>query len=222
MATPPKPSAPSHQAPSGQTTSTNPHPNRRERKKHETRRLIRLAALDLFEKHGYDNVTVDDISHAADVSPVTVYRHFTNKEGIVISLPLTTSVDHAAAFLTGTATPRDVDVVLTTLFENAEVWAPSLKRRLTLIHGNAQLTAALWQRTTVWTDTLTKALPDTLSDSLTHRMLARCLVGALVECALDWASNDLGANTASADAASLRTRVEQALTLLQPAVSHTN
>jgi AcrR family transcriptional regulator len=55
----------------------------RERRKTHTRREIVEAALDLFEKNGFDATTVDDVAAAADVSPRTVFRHFATKEDIV-------------------------------------------------------------------------------------------------------------------------------------------
>ncbi|MBW8873252.1 MAG: TetR family transcriptional regulator, partial [Leifsonia sp.] len=41
----------------------------RERKRLATRRAIQLAALRLVKDRGLDAVTIDDISHDADVSP---------------------------------------------------------------------------------------------------------------------------------------------------------
>ncbi|WP_139984379.1 TetR/AcrR family transcriptional regulator [Nocardioides litoris] len=51
-----------------------------DRRRHQTEREIRDAALDLFEERGVDGTTVDDIAHAAGVSPRTVYRYATTKE----------------------------------------------------------------------------------------------------------------------------------------------
>jgi len=47
-------------------------------------RQIQTAALELFEKHGFDAVTVEDIAAAAEVSPPTVYRQFGTKEQLVL------------------------------------------------------------------------------------------------------------------------------------------
>lgn len=55
----------------------------RERRRTSTRREIVEAALDLFEKNGFDETTVDDVAAAADVSPRTVFRHFATKEDLV-------------------------------------------------------------------------------------------------------------------------------------------
>lgn len=59
-------------------------PTRRERKKAATRRAIADAALELFLARGFDNVSVREIADAADVSPTTVFAHFSCKEAIAV------------------------------------------------------------------------------------------------------------------------------------------
>ena len=57
----------------------------RERKKHQTRRLLADTARQLFVDRGFDAVTVAEIAHAADVSEPTVRNYFPRKEDIVFS-----------------------------------------------------------------------------------------------------------------------------------------
>ena len=56
----------------------------RERKRLATRRAIQLAARDLASERGFDKVTVDEISHAANVSPRTFFNYFPSKESAII------------------------------------------------------------------------------------------------------------------------------------------
>jgi len=56
----------------------------RERKRLAAMRRIQAAALDLFDQHGYSQVTIERIAAAAEVSPSSVYRYFGTKEQIVL------------------------------------------------------------------------------------------------------------------------------------------
>ena len=47
-------------------------------------RLVQEVALDLFEAHGYADVTVERIAAASDISPSSVYRYFGKKEHVVL------------------------------------------------------------------------------------------------------------------------------------------
>lgn len=53
---------------------------RRARKRMITRQAISDVATRLFFERGFDNVTIDEIAHAADVGRMTVFNHFPRKE----------------------------------------------------------------------------------------------------------------------------------------------
>src|SRR5882757_4729473 len=52
----------------------------RERKKRATRKLISDIATRLFDERGFDQVTVDEVAVAANVSKMTVFNYFPRKE----------------------------------------------------------------------------------------------------------------------------------------------
>ncbi len=56
----------------------------RERNKIRAMRELQELALDLFDKSGFDTVTVGDIATAGGVSPSTIYRYFGTKERLVV------------------------------------------------------------------------------------------------------------------------------------------
>jgi AcrR family transcriptional regulator len=54
----------------------------RERKKHRTRREISDVATRLFERDGFETVTLAQIANAADVSVKTIFNYFGSKEDL--------------------------------------------------------------------------------------------------------------------------------------------
>lgn len=59
----------------------------RARKRKRTQDTIADCALELFERSGYDAVTVEEIAAAADVAPRTFYRYFPAKEDVILGNP---------------------------------------------------------------------------------------------------------------------------------------
>jgi AcrR family transcriptional regulator len=56
----------------------------RERNRLAAMRLVQDTAVELFERDGYESTTIEAIAAASGVSTATIYRHFGNKETIVL------------------------------------------------------------------------------------------------------------------------------------------
>lgn len=57
---------------------------RRERKKLELRQALIDSAYELFEKLGFDETRIEDITDKVDVSTRTFFRYFASKEDVVL------------------------------------------------------------------------------------------------------------------------------------------
>src|ERR1700689_3179905 len=55
----------------------------RERKRAPTRKALIDAAIDLFDRNGYDGTTVADIAAAADIGTRTFFSYFASKEELL-------------------------------------------------------------------------------------------------------------------------------------------
>ena len=54
------------------------------RRRIRTKQMVQTEALRLFETKGYEQTTVDEIAHAAAMSPRTFFRYFPTKEDVVL------------------------------------------------------------------------------------------------------------------------------------------
>jgi AcrR family transcriptional regulator len=59
-------------------------PSRQRRRREKRRQEIYQAALQLFVEHGYEKVTVADITRAADVAKGTFFNYFPSKEHLLL------------------------------------------------------------------------------------------------------------------------------------------
>lgn len=57
----------------------------RERNRTRTRREIETAALELFERQGYDHTSVEEITDQAGVSRATFFRYYPSKEELLFA-----------------------------------------------------------------------------------------------------------------------------------------
>jgi TetR/AcrR family transcriptional regulator, fatty acid metabolism regulator protein len=60
-----------------------PRPGKRKEQATATRKKIYDVSIRLIEKHGFENVTVESICHAAGVAVGSFYTHFPSKAGII-------------------------------------------------------------------------------------------------------------------------------------------
>jgi AcrR family transcriptional regulator len=139
----------------------------RELKKNRTRQAIADAAAGLFQARGFDEVTVDEIAEAAEVSKKTVFNYFPTKEDLVFD-----RVDDRAARLVAAvrACGPQLDVVesFRTLCHEQIRLIDSLRQRVgrdsggffDLIHSNP----ALQRRMHEVNARLTHLLADSLAE----------------------------------------------------------
>jgi AcrR family transcriptional regulator len=61
-------------------------------------RLLEIG-VERFSRHGYAEVTVDDVCRAADIAKGSFYRHFTSKEELFLAVAASVTARTSAAFV---------------------------------------------------------------------------------------------------------------------------
>lgn len=136
----------------------------RERKRLAAMLRIQAVALDMFEERGFDEVTVEEIADASDVSPSSVYRYFGTKEEIVLWDEYDVEMDAWLLQAVQAEVPLEGlrALIMTALDTVTDDGLVMVKRRLTL----ALTTPALEQAATARTYQLAELIGRVLADRL--------------------------------------------------------
>lgn len=112
----------------------------REQKRRDTLARIRNEAARLVEEHGYDNVTVDDICHAASISRRTFFNYVDSKdEAILGSFPFAFT-DASLAAIRDTPSDNVLELVIRSIqVEPGRFDGPAAKCRKELLENNPGL-----------------------------------------------------------------------------------
>jgi AcrR family transcriptional regulator len=163
----------------------------RERKRLAAMRRIQDVAIDQFEQHGFDEVTIEQVAAASEVSPSSVYRYFGTKEQLVVWDPH----DDAAIQLVGQDLPDLAPleairtVIVDTLGEAFRSDPERIRRRLQLAFTHPSIEAALNRQTAAVTPAVAALIAHHLSrtiDDLDVQVLSYAFVGGLLGALRHW------------------------------------
>lgn len=162
----------------------------RARKRSQTERRIQTAALELFDRYGFDDVTVEQVAAAADVSVATVYRYFVTKENLVLHDALESELTRAIidAIRAGLDIPAAVEHVLEQLpAESADDAERDARVRIRLTNEVPAIAGAAHIRARACAVELIDALPDARrGDGLRARAQALAALATLEAAADHW------------------------------------
>jgi AcrR family transcriptional regulator len=165
---------------------------RRERKKRERRRCIEDAAIDLFERQGFDGTTIEDIAKAADIAPRTFFSYFSTKEDVVLA-DYTARLDRIIDTLEHRPASEAPWTALQASFVRVagdyEERRDELARRFTIMVAHPPVYARSLQLQAGWEDALTTVLiqragPDV--DPLQPRLLASAALACMRSSLQHW------------------------------------
>jgi AcrR family transcriptional regulator len=146
---------------------------------------IAATALSLFDKKGFDGVTVDEIASASGISRRSFFRYFATKEDIVVA-------GHAAfgerIVEIVKARPRSEDVWVSLrrgydiLVDNVDRYPEGAARTMRIINSTASLRAHTIEKHSVWAVGLVPEIADRLGDANARHLEADALVHASLAC----------------------------------------
>ena len=134
---------------------------RRERNKRERRRRLEEVALELFERDGYDNTTIEQITDGAGLAPRTFFSYFTTKDDLVLAdysrrlerilgeLELRPADEHPW---------RALEASFSAVAADYESEADRIRRRFTIMTGTPSVFARSLQLQAGWELALTERL----------------------------------------------------------------
>lgn len=164
-----------------------------------TRRRLQDVALDLFEQHGFDRVTVDDIAAAAGVSHMTFFRHFGSKDRVLLDDPFDPVIAEAVA-ATDPGLPA-VERIATGMMTVLPFIDPAddaaVRRRVRIAVGNPALEAGIAANTRATQDAIvaTATSPESRRE---FRVAAAGCLAAVTVALLEWAVDGSDATLADA------------------------
>lgn len=145
----------------------------RERSRDAFRAELARAAVDLFVDHGYDGITVEELSQQLGISRATFFRYFGSKEDVIVVATEGSGVRHAEALLSaGDGSAWDL---LRAAFEPAAITADRepgrLRERLRMISALPTLKARIAEKRASQIEEVAAALATRIEDPNAARVL---------------------------------------------------
>ncbi|MCB1012385.1 MAG: TetR/AcrR family transcriptional regulator [Microthrixaceae bacterium] len=166
----------------------------RERKKLERRAAIESAALDLFEEHGFDSTTTEQIAARADIAPRTFFLYFPTKEDVVLA-DYAQRLDRIVEELgsrPADESPWDaLRASLLVVASDYEHERSALIRRFSIMTTNPSVFARSLALQAGWEDTLSAVIAERIGSGhddggITARLLASAALAAMRSAIQHW------------------------------------
>lgn len=155
---------------------------------------IQVAAVDLFDRNGFEGVTIEQVADEADVSPSTVYRHFGTKEGLIVH-----DEYDLAAFSSAAAALADHDLIDALRLGIAEISTQQFEddldltlRRVRYLFEVESVRAATLVMAAQWADALAEAMGEVAADgsagadAVTRHTQARAVIFGIFAALEQW------------------------------------
>jgi AcrR family transcriptional regulator len=149
---------------------------------------LRDRALDLFERHGYEQTSAAQIAAAAGVSEMTFFRHFSTKDQILMDDPYDDELVSAVAARPLNEPPlaRTVNALRTAWAAIPEPAVEVVRRRTRIVANTPALRAAISRNNQQTEDAVTAQLVADGCEPLEARAAVSAVLAALTSALLWW------------------------------------
>lgn len=157
-----------------------------------THERILTRALDLFERHGFEETTVARIAAAAEITEMTFFRHFRTKEQLVLDDPYDPLIAAAIADQPRSLgpLPRTVRGVRSAWSQLAEPAGELVRRRVRVVADSPALRAAVWRNTEKTERLMVDQLVADGTEPLRAGAAAGAVLAAITAAMYAWARDD--------------------------------
>lgn len=168
----------------------------RERRRTRQREEIGKVALDLFAQRGYDDVTVEEIADAADVSPRTFFRYFSSKQATLWPIHEDQLATFREALWAGESDEPLFDSIARALTQAAGFYDQDyagLVRRTSIMLQSPSLRAYFHELQQPWAEEIAALAADRLGlgeDALGPRVIGLASVAAIQAAIQSWIRSD--------------------------------
>jgi len=157
-----------------------------------THEALRRAALELFSEQGYDATGTAQVAARAGVSEMTLFRHFSSKDALLLEDPFDPLMADAVR-----ARPADEAPMRAVAEGVREVWREvhegsleSLRSRLRIVAESATLHGAVERNSAATVSALAEALTGRGVGAAQARVAAAAVVAGLSTALLAWARDE--------------------------------
>ncbi len=161
-------------------------------KRARTRARLEQAALDLFERQGFEQTTVAQIADAAGVAQMTFFRHFTAKSRVLFDDPYDPVIADAVA-----VQPSALDPITRAVRAIRAAWArlpdrdeAVVRRKVRIVAQTPSLAGELASNNAATEASIADALVEDGVDVLSARVAAAATMAAITAAMLEWATHD--------------------------------
>lgn len=161
-------------------------------KSERTRARLTGAALELFERQGFERTTVAQIAAAAGVTEMTFFRHFPAKHQVLFEDPYDALIADAVA-----AQPHDLDPLRRAAGGLRHAWSrvpepdgDVVRRRVRIVAGTPSLRGEMWRNNGETERLVAEQLVRDGAGPLRAKVAAAAVLAAVTAALLEWSVSE--------------------------------